>query len=536
MREQRFVIRAARVVDGTGAPWFVGDVEVAGDRIARVGRCLDVPRGTREIRADGRVVAPGFIDIHSHSDDTILLNPRAESKVRQGVTCEVVGNCGYSLAPLEGEALADVRRDLGEAGLDLSWRSFGEYLRAIEKCGTAVNVASLVGHGTIRRAVMGCVDRAPSREEMERMKSLLSGALAEGAWGLSTGLIYPPSCYASMDELVELAQVSASAGGMYASHIRYEEDRVVEAVEEAIAIGERARVPVQVSHHKAGGVQNWGKVRMTIELMSKARARGVDVACDVYPYTASSTGLAVILPQWIFDGGLEAAMARLKDTAVREGIRRQVEEEEGAKRGWDKTVIASCTRDRNKRFEGKNLVEIAEMTGKDPFTAALDLIVDESAAVQTVRFGMCEEDVEYVLAWPASSIGSDASVRAPYGPLGKGKPHPRSYGTFPRVLARYVRERGVLTLEEAVRKMTSLPAQRLGILDRGIIRPGMVADLVVFDPDKVADTATYDDPHRYPTGIDWVFVAGTPVIERGEHTGATPGRVLRHRHEHGHAA
>ncbi|MGE5587607.1 MAG: N-acyl-D-amino-acid deacylase family protein [Clostridia bacterium] len=531
MREERFVIRGARIIDGTGAPWFLGDVGISGDRIARVGRHLGVARGARVISAEGRVVAPGFIDIHSHSDDTILVNPRAESKVRQGVTSEVVGNCGYSLAPLDGEALTDIKRDLQEAGLDVEWRSFGEYLKSIEKSGTAVNIASLVGHGTVRRAAMGCVERAPSREEMERMKSLVAQALAEGAWGLSSGLIYPPSCYASTDELVELARVAADAGGIYASHIRYEEDRVIEAVEEAITIGEKARVPVQVSHHKSGGVQNWGKVRATIDLMCKARARGVDIACDVYPYTASSTGLTVILPQWIFHGGLEAAIARLKDAAVRADIRPMVEEEEGLKRGWDKTVIASVTKDHNKRFEGKNLVEVAEMMGKDPFTAALDLIIDESAAVQTVRFGMCEEDVEYVLGWPESSVGSDASVRAPYGPLGKGKPHPRSYGTFPRVLARYVRERGVLRLEEAVRKMTSLPAQRIGILDRGVIRPGMVADLIVFDPDKVADTATYADPHRYPVGIDWVFVAGRPVVECGEHTGATPGRVLRRGHD-----
>lgn len=527
MREERLVIRGGRIVDGTGAPWFLGDVEIAGDRIARVGRHLDVAPGARVIDADGRVVAPGFIDIHSHSDDTILVNPHAESKVRQGVTSEVVGNCGYSLAPLEGEALADIKRDLEGAGIDVEWRSFGEYLRFIEKSSTAVNIVSLVGHGTVRRAAMGCVERAPSREEMQRMKSLVAQALAEGAWGLSTGLIYPPSCYASTDEIVELARVAADAGGIYASHIRYEEDRVIEAVEEAIAIGERARVPVQVSHHKSGGVQNWGKVRTTIDLMRRARARGVDIACDVYPYTASSTGLSVILPQWIFDGGLEVAIERLKDGAVRESIRPLVEEEEGLKRGWDKTVISSVTKEHNKRFEGKNLVEVAAMTGKDPFTAALDLIIEESAAVQTVRFGMCEEDVEYVLAWPESSIGSDASVRAPYGPLGRGKPHPRSYGTFPRVLARYVRERRVLRLEEAVRKMTSLPAQRIGIFDRGVIRPGMVADLVVFDPERVADTATYDDPHRYPVGIDWVLVAGRPVIECGEHTGAAPGRVLR---------
>lgn len=523
---QRLVIRGAKVVDGTGAPWFYGDVEVLGDRIGCVGRKL-VASGARVIDADGCVLAPGFIDIHSHSDDTILVNPRAESKIRQGVTTEVVGNCGYSLAPLEGQARADVERDLADVGMEARWTSFGEYLRYVEESTTAVNIAAFVGHGTVRRAAMGCEERAPSPEEMERMKAMVARAMNEGAIGLSTGLIYPPSCYADTREIVELARVAGEAGGVYASHIRYEEDRVVEAVEEAIAIGERAGVPVQISHHKSGGVENWGKVRLTLELMWKARARGVDVACDVYPYTASSTGLGVILPQWIFDGGVDKAIERLKDDDVRRRIRPVVEEEEGRKRGWDKTVISSVTKEHNRRFEGKNLVEVAGMMGTDPFTAALDLIVDEAASVQTVRFGMCEEDVEFVLASPLSSIGSDASVRAPYGQLGRGKPHPRSYGTFPRVLGRYVRERRVLSLEEAVRKMTSLPAQRMGLLDRGLVRPGMAADLVILDPDRVSDTATYADPHRYPVGMEWVLVAGQPVIERGKHTGVTPGRVLR---------
>ncbi len=515
-------------MDGTGAPWFYGDVEVAGDRIVRVGTGIE-PGSARVVEAEGLVVAPGFIDLHSHSDDTILVNPLAESKIRQGVTTEVIGNCGYSLAPLEGSALTDVQRDLANSGIEVRWRSFDEYLACVERSGTAVNIAALVGHGTVRRAAMGCEERAPTPREMERMKTMVARAMQEGALGLSTGLIYPPSCYAGTAEIVELARVAADAGGMYASHIRYEEERVVEAVEEAIAIGEEARLPVEISHHKAGGMQNWGKVRVTLELMWRARERGVDVACDVYPYTASSTGLGVILPQWVFGGGVERAMERLCDHEVRRRIRPSVEEQEGKRRGWDKTVVCSVTREHNRRFEGKNLLEVAEMVGKDPFDAALDLIIDEAAQVQTVRFGMCEDDVEFVLSSPLSSIGSDASVRAPYGQLGKGKPHPRSYGTFPRVLGKYVRERKTLQLEEAIRKMTSLPAQRVGSYDRGVIRPGLVADLVILDPDRVSDAATYADPHRYPAGIEWVLVAGEPVIERGEHTGRTPGRVLRRR-------
>ncbi len=523
---RRVVLRHARIVDGTGAPWFLGDVEILGDRIGAVGRRID-PTGARVVDVDGRVVAPGFVDIHSHSDDTILVCPQAESKVRQGVTTEIVGNCGYSLAPLEGQARADIERDLADAGVEVAWTSFREYLARVEACRPSVNVASLVGHGTVRRAVMGCEARRPTRDEMERMKALVAAAMDEGALGLSTGLIYPPSCYADVDEIVELAEVAASRGGIYASHIRDEEDGLAEAVAEAVAIGERAGMPVEISHHKAAGAQNWGKVQLTLELMAAARARGVDVACDVYPYTASSTGLSVILPSWVFDGGVEKAIARLKDESVRARLRPTVEEEEGRKRGWDKTVISAVTSERNRRFEGRSLLDVARELRKDPFDAAVDLIIDEGAAVQTVRFGMCEADVERVLASSLSSVGSDASVRAPYGRLGRGKPHPRSYGTFPRVLGTYVRERGILGLEDAVRKMTSLPAQRVGLLDRGLVRPGMAADLVVFDPNTVTDTATYPDPHRYPVGIDWVFVSGVPVIERGEHTGLGPGKVLR---------
>ena len=525
---ERLLLRNAKIVDGTGSPWFWGDVATEHDRIVDVGRGLTASGG-RVIDLHGLVLAPGFIDIHSHSDDTILANPLAESKVRQGITTEVIGNCGYSLAPLLRGAIDSVTHDLEAYGITPSWSSLGEYLQRIEDNGTAINIAALVGHGTIRQAVIGPLQRKPSREELASMKALVSQSMDEGAFGMSTGLIYPPSCYADTDEIIELSKSVAQRGGIYASHIRCEGSDVIGAIKEAIAVGRQARVKVQISHLKSGVQENWGKVREALKIVEDARADGIDVSCDVYPYIASSTGLSVILPNWVFSGGDEKVLERLKeeDTLIR--IRRQVEEEEGLRLGWDKTVIASVREKRNKMFEGKNLSEIAEITGKDPFTAAIDLLIDEALLVQVVRFIMCEEDVIFVLSSRLSCIGTDASARAPYGFLGMGKPHPRAYGTFPRVLGKYVRDMGILRLEEAVRKMTSLPAERLGIWDRGLIRPGMVADLVAFDPDTVEDTATYMDPHRYPNGIIWVMIGGQPIVEQGEHTSLLRGKGLRSR-------
>ncbi len=522
----KLLLRNARIVDGTGSPWFFGDVALKDGIIVDIGRGLTAS-GTPVIDLCGLVLAPGFIDIHSHSDDTVLINPLAESKIRQGITTEVTGNCGYSLAPLVGAAIDPIRRDLDGSGIMPDWSSFGEYLHRIEDNGTAVNIAALIGHGTIRQAVIGCEERKPSRGELASMRMLVSRSMDEGAFGISTGLIYPPSCYADIDEIVELAQIVAAKGGIYATHIRNEGLHVVDATEEAITIGKRAGVRVEISHHKSGGSENRGKVKETLKIIENARCQGIDVSFDVYPYVASSTGLSVILPNWMFSGGDDLALARLQDEDTLFEIRQQVEEEEGLKLGWDKTVISSVRKERNKVFEGKNLSEIAEITGKDPFTAAIDLLIDEDLSVQVVRFIMCEEDVTFVLGSRLSSIGTDASSRAPYGVLGMGKPHPRAYGTFPRILAKYVRDMGVLSLEEAVRKMTSLPAGRIGLWDRGLIRPGMVADLVAFDLDEVGDTATYTDPHRYPNGIIWVIVCGEPVVEQGEHTGLLRGKVLR---------
>ncbi|HHY47824.1 MAG TPA: D-aminoacylase [Firmicutes bacterium] len=523
------LIRGGKIVDGTGSPWFYGDVYIAGDVIARIARARACPGGQarRIIWAEGRIVAPGFIDIHSHSDDSLLVDPGAESKIRQGVTTEVIGNCGYSLAPAVGAARYVIQKDMDRFSLQVGWSSFAEYLDALDRAHPYVNMAALVGHGTIRTAVVGEARRAPASYELEKMKQLTAEAMRDGAFGLSTGLIYPPSCYADTGELIALAAVAAQYGGIYASHIRDEGDRVEEAVGEAILIGERARVAVEISHHKASGEPNWGKVRHTLAMMQEARSRGVDVACDVYPYTASSTGLDVILPGWVSDGGTAELIRRLKDPAIREELRGFIEREEGQMRGWDKTVIAQVRTAKNRALEGKNLAQIAGELGKSPFDVAIDLIIDEEAAVQVIRFGMCEEDVRAVLSHPISSIGSDAGARSTSGPLSAGKPHPRAYGTFPRVLARYVREEGVLCLEDAIRKMTSAPACRLGLSRRGVILPGAFADIVIFDEGRITDEATFENPHRYPSGIDYVIVNGKVAVEDGMVTGMRPGRVIR---------
>jgi len=524
------LIAGGTVVDGTGKAGYEADVAIAGDRIVRVGRLGD-EAAARRIDAAGRVVCPGFIDIHSHSDASVLLAPRMESKLMQGVTLELTGNCGESAGPLRGEALAEAEKAAEREGGRCDWTGVGDYLERVETRGIALNYATLVGHGTLRASIIGNAMRAASRAELEAMQALLREALDEGAYGLSTGLIYPPSAYGDEDELAELAAVMAARGGFYASHVRDEGDRLIESITEALSIGRRAGVAVQLSHHKATRKRNWGKVRRSLAMIEEARAAGYDVTADQYPYIASSTGLATILPDRAFDGGQEALVARLRDPAERERLRADVAErrpedaEEGPREGWDGIVVAGCRSDAG--AEGRSVRELARERGEGPIETAFRLLEDNGGSVAVVIFSMCEEDVETVMRNPHVCVGSDATARAPSGPMSGGKPHPRAYGTFPRVLGRYVRERGVLSLEAAVRKMTSLPADRLGLADRGRLAEGAFADIVVLDPATVADTATYADPHRFPVGIDAVLVNGVLAVDRGSHTGAMAGRVLR---------
>ncbi len=530
------------MVDGSGRSSYRADVGIKNGRIMKIGsvdnECSEL------VDASGRVVAPGFIDMHSHSDYVLLVNPRAESKVRQGVTTEVIGNCGGSAAPMKGLAREMMERRRSPYGIDVDWETFDDYLRRLEE-GVAVNVATLVGHGTVRRCVMDLEERAPSQGELEEMKGLVEESMQDGAFGLSSGLVYPPGRYADTDELVELCRVVARHRGFYASHIRGERETMIEALEEAIDIGERAGVAVQVSHHPAK-IGAWGRSPETLAMMEEAATRGVDVTCDMHPYIGGSTGLSALLPPWAQAGGPERITERLKAPEDRERMRRDMIEEKVpgpgpcglVKRGmWEKMVISSYPEDWP---IGRTLADIASERSVDPFTAYFDLLEASGAAGGVVGFYYNEEDIRNVLRHPRSMIGSDGYALAPYGVLGSGRNHPRSYGTFPMVFRKYVRgasrpelmyDEGakVVSLEEAVMKMTSAPASRLRMGDRGLIEAGYWADIVVFDPDTMADTATYLNPYRYPVGVEHVFVNGVQVIRDGDHTGALPGKTLRFR-------
>jgi N-acyl-D-aspartate/D-glutamate deacylase len=515
------LIRGGLVVDGTGAPGVRADVAVTDGRITDVG---DVAgrRATRMIDARDRVVAPGFIDVHSHSDNTVFVNDAFESALHMGVTLVVCGNCGGSSAPVTGLAAEELDRALAVLEVRRTWSTFAEYADACDEARPAINLCSFVGHGTLRKCVMGGAAHAPSHGELDAMRKLLARAMDEGAIGLASGLIYPPSAYGTTDELAALCAVVREKGGLYASHIRNEGDRLLEAVEENLEIGRRSRVRVQLSHHKASGQKNWGRVKESTAKIESARAEGVDVQADQYPYTASSTGLAVTIPNWVHEGGRLAMCERLKDPAVRARISDEYVE---TGRNWDRIVIARARR--RPEWSGRTVADLAGEAGKDPLEWTCDALIEHEGDVAIVHHSMNEDDVRYVMAKPYVAIGSDSSANAPYGPLSFGKPHPRSYGTFPRVLGRYARDEHVLALEDAVRKMTSLTAKHLRLADRGEIRIGAWADLVVFDPQQVADTATYEDPHRYPEGIEHVVVNGEVALDAGETAPGRSGRFLR---------
>ena len=515
------LLRGGTVIDGTGAPGVRADVAVRDGRIAAVAPGLD-PGDARVIDATGKAVCPGFIDIHSHSDESVLVNSALESALHQGVTLVVAGNCGGSSAPVLGLAAEDLAREIARYDLERTWTSFGEYAAAVERNGSTINVCSLVGHGTLRQGVMGGDARPPSPGELAAMKAILAAALADGSVGLSTGLIYPPSAYGTTEEIAALFEVVRDHQGLYASHIRNEGDRLVEAVEENLEIGRRSGVRVQLSHHKASGQRNWGKVRESTALIEQAREAGVDVIADQYPYTASSTGLAVTIPNWVHEGGSQALCERLRDPAVRVRIRDEYVE---TGRAWDRIVIARARH--RPDWSGRTVAALAAEAGADPLEWTCDALVQHDGAIDIVHHSMSEDDVRFVMAKEWVAIGSDSRANAPYGPLSFGKPHPRSYGTFPRVLGRYARDERVLTLEDAVRKMTGLTASRLRLRERGLVREGWWADLVVFDPATVLDLATFDDPHRYPAGIEHVIVNGVPALEGGETASARPGRFLR---------
>ncbi len=531
------VLRGGRVVDGTGNPWRLADVAVRGDRIVSIG-ALAAGSGRREIDARGRVVAPGFIDAHSHSDYTLLEDGHAESKIRQGVTTEVLGE-GGSVGPFVGELAA---KEVTARGRTLSWRRVSEYLDLIDRLGTSLNVATFVGVDNVWQSVMGQSHARPSAEQFQRMRTLVSKSMKEGAFGLSSMLAMPPGSLAKTDDLVLLARAAAEQEGLFSTHNRNEGTGVMGAIDEAITISEQARLPVDIIHLKIADQQLWRRMPEIVARIEAARKRGHDVQANVYPYTRGSNNLASIIPPWVHEGGSKAMLERLRNPALRERIRREVT---GGIPGWynhytaiggdwSRMLIAAPG-----PLQGKTMDRIlAERgpAGSDLLDRFFELLIENGGTVATVYEHHTEEDMTLAMRQPWCSIGSDGSAFATSGPLRRGNPHPRSFGTFPRVLGVYVREKNTLRLEDAVRKMTSLNAAKLGLTDRGILRPGNFADITVFDPQTVVDRATYTDPFQYPVGIEHVVVNGTVVLEAGRHTNAQPGKALRHRAMQGETA
>lgn len=530
------LIKNGRLLDGTGADWFRADVAISEGKIVEVGRVSGF-HADKEIDATGKIVSPGFIDMHSHSDMTALLYPEAESKVKQGVTTEVVGNCGFTLAPVADDTLELLKRSTDtvtpvSAALTWDWKSLSDYFERVGRLGHSVNYAPLVGQGTIRLSVMGFEKREPSDSEIRKMGSLLRDEIRDGAFGMSSGLVYTPGCFSKTEELVEVAKSMSAEGGLYFSHIRNESSGVLGAVGEAIRIGEEANVPVEVSHVKVMGKSNWGLSSKIISLLEEGRQKGVEVNADMYPYTAGETALWAALPAWAQEGGVDASLARLKETTFRERVKSEmISPREGtqsfvADAGWEGIQIPSVGSG-DKAVQGRTMAELAARDGMEPFDRFVKMLLDEKGEAAMIVHSMGEADVSTFMANPLVSIGSDQNGVTPgRGPLG-GLLHPRAYGCFPRVLGRYVRENQILGLPEAIRKMTSLPAGKLRLKNRGLVMPGYWADIVVFDPMTIQDRATFENPTLFPEGIDCVIVNGTPVVEKGVHTGSRPGKVLR---------
>jgi dihydroorotase/N-acyl-D-amino-acid deacylase len=529
------VIAGGRVVDGTGAPWVRADVGIIGDRIAAIGD-LHAADARQRIDASNLVVSPGFIDMLGQSEFNVLVDGRAASKIMQGVTTEITGE-GSAIAPINEQMVAeDLSGQAAHYHVVVDWRSLAEYFTRLEtRSRPAINLGTFVGAGGVRAYVMGKGERAATEADLRALKQLVAQAMEQGALGLSSSLQYVPDRFATTDELVELARVAASYGGIYITHQRSESGKLFESLDEVFAIAERAKIPAEVFHLKTAYKANWGKMPEALARIRAARARGLDVTANQYPYVRASNGLDACLPLWVREGGKDKMLARLKDPAQRERIRKDMDEPNPAtwenqwygSGGSDGVLLSSVLSDGLKKYEGKTLTEIGKLMGKDPRDAVMDLVIadnDESSVIISI---MREDDVQAALKDPTVAVGTDSGARAQDGPLADSKSHPRGWGSFPRILGKYVRDEHLLTLEDAIRKMTSRPAARVGLADRGLLRPGMMADITVFDPATIRDVATFDDPNRYSTGVKWVIVNGRAVVADGAITDARPGRALR---------
>ncbi len=527
------LVRGGTVLDGTGTPLQLADVGIVGERIVAVGDLSGHTAG-KIIDAQGQRVAPGFIDIHTHSDISATYDPGQASAIGMGVTTQVVGNCGLSLGmATNADVFAFEKRWLAPYRARITWNDFAEHLRIVEDTGFATNYVPLAGHGTLRKRVVGLDERAPTGDEQALMRRELEAAMKAGAWGFTSGLEYPPSAYAGEDELADLCRVVADWGGFYATHLRNEGDTLVEAVQEALNVTEKANLPLQLSHHKAEGRANWGKTQTTLQMVREARERGLDVQMDQYPYPAFMTALSIqTLPRYALNGSGEDLTARLSDPAQRQAIATDMRtahpdwDDLGPDSPWRNLQIGVCRAQPN--AQGRRIADLAREARQNPIDYVLDLLAETGGNVSAVNFAIGEADIADVLRFPLTMIGSDGSGTHPDGEANATNIHPRTYGTFPRVLARYVRELGLLTEAEAIYKMTLLPARRLGFdHERGRIAPGCYADLVIYNPDTIADCATFEHPHQFATGIQTVLVNGHFAFDNGQHTDARAGRVLR---------
>jgi dihydroorotase/N-acyl-D-amino-acid deacylase len=526
------VITNGRIIDGTGSPWYSGDIGIRDGKIVAIAN-LTGAATKRTIDAHGLVVAPGFIDMLGQSELTIVVDPRMPSKISQGITTEITGE-GSSVAPLNDDVIKAESNWYHHLNIQPDWRTFREYFARLEKQGIGINLASYVGATQVRSLVLGFEDKQPTPAQLDEMKKLVREAMQDGAVGVSTSLEYPPAPYAKTEELIALASEAAKFGGIYATHMRSEGDAIMQSLDETVRIGREAHIPVEIWHLKIAGKANWGHMPDVLAKINAARAAGVDVAADTYAYTAWYNSMSAFIPPWAHDGGDAKLIERLKDPSTRERIRKELltpstawDNEWQEIPGPESVMIGVVQNPKLVQFQGKRLSDVAKAWNKDPIDALFDLLIEDNAFTECAVFGMSEPDVSLVLQQPWVSFDNDSSGTAPDGLLGTQHPHPRAYGTFPRILRKYVREEKKLTLEDAIRKFSALPAQRMRLADRGVLKQSMWADVVIFDPATVGDLATFDNPNQLSQGMEYVLVNGVPVIDQGKMTGARSGKVLR---------